>query len=134
MIRTHKIVKVQTHDFHGKGTMAHHPGKFAQNHAEAPLRREGIESDCGPNGHEKYKGRNTEVPQATGGRRRRWVRGRCKLDRARSRLHRGQNLQVNVSLKALAEIYTMHSFAQLCNLIFFSKFCQTICKIRQTVT
>ena len=25
-------------------------------------------------------------------------------------------------LKTLAEIYTMHSFAQLCNLIFFSKF------------
>ena len=45
-----------------------------------------------------------------------------KLDRARSRLYRGQILQENVRLKALAEIYTMHSFAQLCNLIFLSKF------------
>ena len=37
-----------------------------------------------------------------------------KLDRARSRLYRGQILQVNMRLKALAEIYTMHSFALLC--------------------
>ena len=36
-----------------------------------------------------------------------------KLDRARSRLYRSQVLQVNMRLKALAEIYTMHSFAQL---------------------
>ena len=36
-----------------------------------------------------------------------------KLDRARSRLYRSQILQVNMRLKALAEIYTMHSFAQL---------------------
>ena len=42
-----------------------------------------------------------------------------KLDRARSRLYRGQILQENMRLKALAEIYTMHSFAQLGNLIFF---------------
>ena len=34
-----------------------------------------------------------------------------KLDRARSRLYRGQILQQNMRLKALAEIYTMHSFA-----------------------
>ena len=34
-----------------------------------------------------------------------------KLDRARSRLHRGQILEVNMRWKALAEIYTMHSFA-----------------------
>ena len=40
-----------------------------------------------------------------------------KLDRAHSRLYRGQILQQNMRLKALAEIYTMHSFAQLCNLI-----------------
>ena len=45
-----------------------------------------------------------------------------KLSRARSRLYRSQILQVNMRLKALAEIYTMHSFAQLCNLIFLSKF------------
>ena len=41
-----------------------------------------------------------------------------KLDRARSRLYRSQILQENMRLKALAEIYTMHSFAQLCNLNF----------------
>ena len=52
VIRTHKIVTVQTHDFHGKRTMAPHPGKYAQNYAEAPLRRVGIESDCGPSGQE----------------------------------------------------------------------------------
>ena len=31
----------------------------------------------------------------------------------RSRLYRNEILQVNMRLKALAEIYTMHSFAQL---------------------
>ena len=36
-----------------------------------------------------------------------------KLDRAPSRLYRGQFLQENMRLKALAEIYTMHSFALL---------------------
>ena len=39
--------------------------------------------------------------------------GSGKLYRARSRLYRNQILQVNMRLKALAEIYTMHSFAQL---------------------
>ena len=43
--------------------------------------------------------------------------GSGKLDRARSRLYRGQIyfeiLKENVRLKALAEIYTMHSFALL---------------------
>ena len=39
--------------------------------------------------------------------------GSGKLYRARSRLYRGQILQVSMRLKALAEIYTMHSFAQL---------------------
>ena len=34
-----------------------------------------------------------------------------RLDRGRSRLYRDQLLQVNMRLKALAEIYTMHSFA-----------------------
>ena len=54
-----------------------------------------------------------------------------KLYRARSRLYQSQILQVNMRLKALAEIYTMHSFAQLRNLIFcqnfaifFAKFCK----------
>ena len=46
-----------------------------------------------------------------------------KLNRARSRLYRGQILQENMRLKALAEIYKMHSFAQLCNLNSLSKFC-----------
>ena len=36
-----------------------------------------------------------------------------KLYRARSRLYRSQILQENMHWKALAEIYTMHSFAQL---------------------
>ena len=45
----------------------------------------------------------------------------AKLWRARSRLHRSQILQVNMRLKALVEIYTMHSFAQLQNHIFFKK-------------
>ena len=39
--------------------------------------------------------------------------GSGKLDTARSRLYRSQILQVNMRLKALAEIYTMRSFAQL---------------------
>ena len=49
--------------------------------------------------------------------------GSGKLDRARARLYRSQFLQENMRLKALAEIYTMHSFAQLCNLNFF---CQEV--------
>ena len=49
-----------------------------------------------------------------------------KLDRARSRLYRSQILQENMRLKALAEIYTMHSFAQLCNLNFLSNVCPKI--------
>ena len=44
-----------------------------------------------------------------------------KLDRARSRLYRSQILQVNTRWKALAEIYTMHSFALFSNLNFFVK-------------
>ena len=56
-----------------------------------------------------------------------WNEGCGKPSRARSRLYRSQILQVNMRLKALAEIYTMHSFAQLCNLNFLSKFCQTFC-------
>ena len=41
------------------------------------------------------------------------VTGCGRLYRARSRLYRNELLQVNMRLKALAEIYTMHSFAQL---------------------
>ena len=47
----------------------------------------------------------------------------AKLWRARSRLYRRQILQVNMRLKALAEIYTMHSFAPLSNLKIFVKNC-----------
>ena len=36
-------------------------------------------------------------------------------------------------LKALAEIYTMHSSAQLCNLKSLSKLCQTFCKILRII-
>ena len=39
-----------------------------------------------------------------------------KLYRARSRLYRSQFLQENMRWKALAEIYAMHSFAQLAQL------------------
>ena len=53
--------------------------------------------------------------------------GSWELDRARSRLYRSKILQENMRLKALAEIYTMHSFAQLCNLNFFYKICQICC-------
>ena len=52
MIRTHKIILKQTLDVHWKRTIANLSRKLAQNHMEAPLRREGIESDCGPNGRE----------------------------------------------------------------------------------
>ena len=49
------------------------------------------------------------------------VRGIGKFYRARSRLYRSHILQENMRLKALAEIYKLHSFAQLCNLNFLSK-------------
>merc|ERR1712182_48573 len=42
-----------------------------------------------------------------------------KLRGARSRLYRRRFLQVNIRWKALAEIYTMHSFAPFSNLHFF---------------
>ena len=40
-----------------------------------------------------------------------------KLYKARSRLNRSQILQVNTRWKALAEIYTMHSFAPFCTVL-----------------
>ena len=43
--------------------------------------------------------------------------------RARSRLYRSQILQVNTRWKALAEIYTLHSFAPFSNRNFFVKNC-----------
>ena len=44
-----------------------------------------------------------------------------KLRGARSRLYRRRFSQVNTRWKALAEIYTMHSFAPFSNLNFFVK-------------
>ena len=44
-----------------------------------------------------------------------------KLPGARSRLYRRRFLQVNTRWKALAEIYTMHSFAPFSNLKIFVK-------------
>ena len=46
-----------------------------------------------------------------------------KLYKARSRLYRIQILQVNMCWKALAEIYTMHSFAPFSNRKIFVKNC-----------
>ena len=46
-----------------------------------------------------------------------WLAG--KPDYPRSRLYRIQILQVNIRWKALAEIYTMHSFAPFSGLNFF---------------
>ena len=46
-----------------------------------------------------------------------------ELFRARSRLYRSHILQVNTRWKALAEIYTMHSFAPISNLKIFVKNC-----------
>ena len=48
---------------------------------------------------------------------------------ARSGLYRSQMSQVNIRWKALAEIYTMHSFAQLYNLIFFDKLAKLLLKL-----
>ena len=61
------------------------------------------------------------------------VAGCGKLYKARYRLYRSQTLQENSRLKALAEIYTIHSFTYLCNLNFLSKFARTIQKIKQNV-
>ena len=44
-----------------------------------------------------------------------------KLYKARSRLYRSQILQIHTRWKALAEIYTMHSFAPFSILNFFVK-------------
>ena len=52
-----------------------------------------------------------------------------RLYRARSRLYRSQILQVNTRWKALAEIYTMHSFAPFSNLFFFVKNRQKILRL-----
>ena len=44
-----------------------------------------------------------------------------ELQTARYRLYRSQILQQNMRWKALAEIYTMHSFAPVSNLKIFVK-------------
>ena len=50
-----------------------------------------------------------------------------KLNRARSQLYRSQILQENMRWKALAETYTMHSFAPFSNLTFVVKHCWMFC-------
>ena len=50
-----------------------------------------------------------------------------KIKSARSRLYRRRFLQVNTRWKALAEIYTMHSFAPLSKLKIFVKNCWNVC-------
>ena len=50
-----------------------------------------------------------------------------KIKSARSRLYRSQILQVNTRWKALAEIYTMHSFAPLSDLKISVKNCWIFC-------
>ena len=52
-----------------------------------------------------------------------------KLRVARSRLYRRRFLQVNTRWKALAEIYTMHSFAPFSNLNFFVKIAKTFSRL-----
>ena len=49
------------------------------------------------------------------------TRRACKLNRARSQLYRSQVLQENMRWKALAEIYTLHSFAPFSELKFLLK-------------
>ena len=51
---------------------------------------------------------------------------------ASSRLYQSEILQENMRLKALAEIYTMHSFAQLCNFIFCQEFAENFAEILQS--
>ena len=63
------------------------------------------------------------LPRARGG------AGCGKLYRARSRLYRNEILQENMRWKALAEIYTMHSFAPFWNRSLSSMFCLKITEI-----
>ena len=56
-----------------------------------------------------------------------------ELQTARYRLYRSQILQQNMRWKALAEIYTMHSFAPISNLKIFVKICNFFGKIRQII-
>ena len=63
-----------------------------------------------------------------------------KLDKARSLRYRSQFLQENMRWKALAEIYTMHSFAPFSkrNVLFEIRFkkcqnCHNLARIRRFV-
>ena len=49
-----------------------------------------------------------------------------KLDKARSRLYRSQNLQENMRWKALAEIYPKHSFVPVSNLKILVRNCSRV--------
>ena len=57
-----------------------------------------------------------------------------QLYRTRTRLYRSGSLQPNIRWKPLAEIYTIHSFAPLCNRIFvFQKFDQSLLNFERNV-
>ena len=56
-----------------------------------------------------------------------------EINQARSRLYRSQILQENTRWKALAEIYTMHSFAPFSNLNFSLKIAEIFAEFLQTV-
>ena len=72
------------------------------------------------------RGTGQDAASATSAQFAAFIAGCGKLYTARSRLYRNEILQENMRLKALAEIYTMHSFAQLCNLNFFVKMLQKV--------
>ena len=62
--------------------------------------------------------------------------GSGNLYRDRSRLYRSESLQENMRWKALAEMYTMHSFAPFSKRIFcqeIAKMFANFCKIQQKI-
>ena len=77
------------------------PVKFARPYSRSPLTPSGQVHEEG--------GRLVLIPSRDRG-----VAAGCgKLYRARSRLYRNEILQENIRLKALAEIYTMHSIFEI---------------------
>ena len=88
--------------------------------SNGPSRRS-VEGDEAPMGHEKSCTLPVDKPAKST-----WgicTRRAGKLNRACSQLYQSQILQANMRWKALAEIYTMHSFAPLSNLKIFVKNC-----------
>ena len=81
--------------------------------------RRSVERDEAPMGHEKSCTLPVDKPAKST-----WgicTRRAGKLNRARSQLYRIQILQENMRWKALAEIYTLHSFAPFAKLNFLFK-------------